>query len=202
MRFVDMNDTPRGWGSLRSRPLKDGQNVEVGGTTLRAVSAVSRQRQQTMPAPVPSDGKGDPMPLSCGFAMYFSEIGPSLRISLHRVLLHMCTVGMDARNVSLTWWGVGDGALEGTQGTIYAVRNGLSATMNSGGPKAPNSFSGPQGCQKNILGGGQEWSEKSPRRGLLDQARGRAPCAKPTPLGSRQHSALIWFALQCSKSKQ
>ena len=53
------------------------QNVEVGWTTLRAVSAVSRQRQQTMRAPVLSDGEGDPMPLSCGFAMYFSEIGPS-----------------------------------------------------------------------------------------------------------------------------
>ena len=105
--FVDMNDTPRVWGSLRSRPLKDGRNVEVGWPTLRVVSAVSRQRQQTMPAPVPSDGDGDPMPLSCGLAMYFSEIGPFLRISLHRVLLHMCAVGMDARNVSLTWKGGG-----------------------------------------------------------------------------------------------
>ena len=180
VRFVDMNDTPRVLGSLRSRPLKDGQNVEVWSPTLHAVSAVSRQRQQTVPAPVPSDGEGDPMPLSCGFAMYFSEIGHSLGISLHRVLLHMCTVGMDARNVCVIWWGVGDGALEGTEGTIYAVRNGLSATMNSRAEGTEFIFGAPKVSKK--YWGGQEWSGKSPRRGLLDQAQGRAPNA-PAPVG-------------------
>ena len=40
------------------------------------------------------------------------------------------------------------------------------------------------------------------KRVNLDEAQGQAPCAPPPRLGSRQHSALILFALQCSKSKQ
>ena len=90
MHFVDMHDTPRVWGSLRSQSPKDGGRLDRASCS----KCQSRQRQQTMPVPVPSDGEGDQVPFSSGIVMYFIEIGASLCISLHRVLLRMCTVGM------------------------------------------------------------------------------------------------------------
>ena len=52
VRFVDMNDTPHVWGSLRSRPLKDGQNMEVGWPTpcgkCRELSKTANNPRQTI----------------------------------------------------------------------------------------------------------------------------------------------------------
>ena len=127
MHFVDMHDTPRVWGSLRSQPPKDGERLDH----TPCGKCQSRQRQQTMPAPVPSEGEGGQMPFYSGIVMYFIEIGASLCISLHRVLLRMCTVGMGTRNVVLFWWGEGrgGGALEGIEWTIYDLQNGLTACI-------------------------------------------------------------------------
>ena len=81
-------------------------------------------------------------------------MGLRCRVGNTRIGCDECVFDLVEVEVGVGGWGVG--ALEGAELMVYDLRNGLSATMNSG---ADNLFSGGPKMSKNFFWG-QKWLEE------------------------------------------